>query len=280
MCFEEELKSLAVKNSMSALIKAFTDCYKHYDESKARVKYISDFSRIATLALYEGFRCENIKHLLDKATNYLSYLYKEVEKVFEAVFAIDLRLVSRLAIYTRNPFLPLEISLAWDPVLNLPYIPSSSIKGAVRSWIELYIGKSVNDVSLEEIFGSEPESRGEKLASLVVFTDAYPISCATHLLEPDVLTPHYATTKLAFSEPEASPTPMVFPTIAPNTVLRFIVAFKYKRENKQLLNAKIITKLIDYTIRALEEGLGAKTSIGYGRAKSIIQSRTIKEVTK
>ncbi|MFZ8782491.1 MAG: hypothetical protein ACO2OR_00680 [Desulfurococcaceae archaeon] len=39
------------------------------------------------------------------------------------VFAIDARLVSKLLVYTRNPFLPLEISLAWDPILNLPYIP-------------------------------------------------------------------------------------------------------------------------------------------------------------
>ena len=80
-----------------------------------------------------------------------------VGSTYVNVFAIDARLVSKLLVYTGNPFLPLEISLAWDPILNLPYIPSSTIKGAVRSWIELYVGKSVDGVSLEEIFGSQPE---------------------------------------------------------------------------------------------------------------------------
>jgi CRISPR-associated protein Cmr6 len=275
-CFEEELRGLVEKNTMSALVKAFIECYEHYDEARARVKYISDFSTTATIALYEAFKCEKIKHLLDNAANYLFNLYKEMERsvgsIYSAVFAIDARLVSRLLVYTKNPFLPLEISLAWDPILNLPYIPSSSIKGAVRSWIELYVGKSLDGVSLEEIFGSEPGRGGVRRAGLVIFTDAYPVSCMAYLLEPDVITPHYSVAELAFSEPEASPTPIVFPTIAPNTVLRFIVAFKRKRENTQLVNTSVITKLLDLVTRALEDGLGAKTTIGYGRARSVIQA--------
>jgi CRISPR-associated protein Cmr6 len=275
-CFEEELRGLVEKNTMSALVKAFIECYGHYDEARARVKYISDFSTTATIALHESFKCEKIKHLLDNAASYLLNLYKEMERsvgsIYSAVFAIDARLVSRLLVYTRNPFLPLEISLAWDPIINLPYIPSSSIKGAVRSWIELYVGKSVDGVSLEEIFGSEPGRGGERRAGLVIFTDAYPVSCMAYLLEPDVIAPHYSVAELAFSEPEASPTPIVFPTIAPNTVLRFIVAFKRKRENSQLVNTSVITKLLDLVTRALEDGLGAKTTIGYGRARSVIQA--------
>jgi len=104
----------------------------------------------------------------------------------------------------------------------------------------------------------------------VIFTDAYPVSYMAHLLEPDVITPHYSVAELAFSEPEASPTPIVFPTITPNTVLRFIVAFKHTRENNQLVNASTITRLVDLITRALEDGLGAKTAIGYGRARSIV----------
>jgi len=275
-CFTSELKGLVKKNVISAFIRAFTECYKYYDDSRGREKYISSFNRVATLALYENFKCSDTEHLLKGATNYLFQLYKEMEreigKVYSALFAIDIKLVSRLVVYTRNPFLPLEISLAWDPILNLPYVPSSSIKGAVRSWIELYVGKSVDGVSLEEIFGSEPGRGGVRHAGLVIFTDAYPVSCMAYLLEPDVITPHYSVAELAFSEPEASPTPIVFSTIAPNTVLRFIVAFKRKRENSQLVNTSVITKLLDLVTRALEDGLGAKTTIGYGRARSVIQA--------
>ena len=259
---------------MSALTKAFVECYGHYDEARARVKYISDSSTTATIAPHEAFKCEKIKHLLDNAASYLFNLYMEMERgvgsTYSAVFVIDAQLVSRLLVYTRNPFLPLEILLAWDPIPNLPYIPSSTIKGVVRSLIELYVGKSVDGVSLEEIFGSQPEGSSERRTSLVIFTDAYPVSCMAHLLEPDVITPHYSVAELAFSEPEALPTPIVFPTIAPNIVLRFIVAFKRARENNQLVNAGTITRLVDLITRALEDGLGAKTVIGCGRARSIV----------
>jgi CRISPR-associated protein Cmr6 len=283
-CLREGLKGLAEKNSISALVRTFVECYRYYDEARARVKYVSEFSRVATLALHEGFRCEEARRLLDSAANYLDGLYKELEKgvgsLYSAVFAIDMRLVSRLLVYTRNPFLPLEVSLAWDPVLNLPYIPSSSIKGAVRSWIELYVGKSVEGVSLEEVFGSEPGSVGGGRSSLVIFTDAYPVSCTAYLIEPDVITPHYSVAELAFTEPEALPTPIVFPTIAPNTVLRFIVAFKRKGDNGRSLGTNVVTKLVELIMKALEDGLGAKTSIGYGRAKPVVQSmKTSEKVT-
>lgn len=284
-CLREGLRGLAEKNSISALVRAFVECYRYYDEVRARVKYVSEFSRVATLALHEGFKCEEARRLLDSAANYLDGLYKELEKnvgsLYSAVFAIDVRLVSRLLVYTRNPLLPLEVSLAWDPVLNLPYVPSSSIKGAVRSWIELYVGKSVEGVSLEEVFGSEPESKGERRSSLAIFTDAYPVSCATYLIEPDVITPHYSVAELAFAEPEASPTPIVFPTIAPNTILRFIVAFKRKGDDGRSLGTNVVMKLVELIMKALEDGLGAKTSIGYGRAKPVVQSmKTSEKATK
>jgi len=88
---------------MSALVKAFVMCYGHYDEARARVKYISDFSTTATIAPHEAFKREKIKHLLDNADSYFFNLYMEMERgvgsTYIAVFAIDAQLVSRLLVY-------------------------------------------------------------------------------------------------------------------------------------------------------------------------------------
>lgn len=272
-CIDEELSDLANKNVMSVLVKTFVNCYTLFRED--RTSYISDFSRRVAQALYRDFTCNRIKLLLERASTYMETIYREMSSIFNAVFAIDIKLTSRLTVYTRNPFLPLEISLAWDSVLNLPYIPSSSIKGAVRSWIESIGIVNIDGIDIKEIFG--PSTKEElKYMGLAVFTDAYPISCVDHLIEPDVITSHYSYTRLAISEVESSPTPLVFPTIAPQTVLRVVIAFNYERGDKQVLNTSIVFKLIEHIMKGLEEGLGAKTNIGYGRAKTVISTTNTK----
>jgi len=265
------LQNLPNVNVASALIRAFVECYESYKEKK--VGYVSEFSRQATICLHNTLRCEKIKELLQRAENYINGLYEEVARAFDAVFMIDIVAKTRLTIHTENPLLPLEISIAWDPYTNLPSVPSSSLKGVVRSWIELYVGKSIDGISLDDIFGSS-----EKHVSLVVFSDAYPVSCQGYLIEPDVTTPHYSTVKPAISEPEVLPTPIVFPTIAPNTTLRFIMAFRYKlEEGKELINAQIVGEVVDYALKALGEGIGAKTNIGYGRVKTLIKQESVKQ---
>jgi len=270
-CVDEELKDLINRNAISSLLRAFVHCYELFKEGG--VSYISEFSRRATLALYRSFTCSNVKPLLERASNYIRTLYEEMSKIFDAVFAIDIKLTSRLTIHTRNPFLPLDISLAWDPILNLPYIPSSSIKGTMRSWMESADIVSISGVSIKEVFGPSPGEES-KYMGLVVLTDAYPISCIDHLIEPEVITPHYSYTKPAISEAESSPAPLLFPTIASGTVLRFITALNYMHSDKRVLNANTALKLIECILRALEDGIGAKTTIGYGRTKAMISHKT------
>ncbi len=38
-----------------------------------------------------------------------------------------------LAAHLRNPYMPLEIGLAWHPLFNAPYIPATTLKGALRA---------------------------------------------------------------------------------------------------------------------------------------------------
>jgi CRISPR type III-B/RAMP module RAMP protein Cmr6 len=120
------------------------------------------------------------------------------------------------------------------------------------------------------------ESEGEKEAhiSLAIFTDAYPVACINRLLEPDVMSPHYKGEEIA--EIDANPVPLVFPTIVPGTTLKFILALRFSLDNKQLLDPQKAVNIAQHVVKALEGGVGAKTSIGYGRVRPVIAESKVR----
>ncbi len=177
-----------------------------------------------------------------------------------------------------------EVGLSFDPVLNVPYIPSSSLKGAFRHVLEQQ-GKK-NEAT--QIFGSE------KSMGLVGVTDAYPVPTASEhgfrLFDPDVLTPHYSG-EYVRTELDVKPVPVVFVAIAPGVEFEFYIYYDrnlqvlqreqsrkvsgvhvYEGDLAQALKGTQVSvdqlPLVDYAvIYALTRGIGAKTSIGYSRFK-------------
>jgi len=141
-----------------------------------------------------------------------------------------------------------EIGLEFDPYLNLPVIPGSSIKGAIRSaWKALELGEGE-----EVIFGGR-ESMGS-----CIFSDAFPIEPNPDgfILYPDVITPHYHNDIM--DETRAEPRPVTYLTIAPGVKFGFVIAVD------GALSSDLFRKLISALTLAFKIGLGAKTSIGYG----------------
>jgi CRISPR-associated protein Cmr6 len=270
-CVEQELGDLINRNALSALLRAFISCYSLYQEDGKGAKYIPEFSKIASKRLSESFSCDKVKPLLGEADNYIKTLFNELSKTFDAVFTVNMTLTSRLLIYTRNPFMPLEITIAWDPVLNLPYIPSSSLKGAVRAWLEVNNVRSIDGIDIDDIFGKTGK---EGPISLAIFTDAYPTACTNKLIEPDVISPHYKGEEIA--EVDVNPVPLVFPTIAPGTTMKFVLALRFTLDNKQLLDPHKAVNIAQQVAKALENGIGAKTSIGYGRVRSVVAKSSAK----
>uniref|UniRef100_A0A7J2U137 Type III-B CRISPR module RAMP protein Cmr6 n=1 Tax=Ignisphaera aggregans TaxID=334771 RepID=A0A7J2U137_9CREN len=164
------------------------------------------------------------------------------------------------------------MAIAWDPLLNLPYIPASSLKGTARAWLELNNYKSIEGVDLDDIFGSSTREKAH--ISLAIFTDAYPVSCLNRLVEPDVITPHYSGDNIA--EVDVNPTPLVFPTIAPGVTMKFILALRFSLDNKQLLDPQKAVNIAQHVVKALENGVGAKTSVGYGRVRPVIAESKVR----
>jgi CRISPR-associated protein Cmr6 len=142
-----------------------------------------------------------------------------------------------------------EVGLEFDPYLNLPVIPGSSVKGALRSaWKALALG--VEDE--KKVFGGEGGMGG------CVFSDALPIEPNSDgfILYPDVITPHYRNDEV--DEREATPKPVTYLSIAPGVKFGFIIGID------RAMSSDLVDKLRQAFIFAMRMGLGAKTSIGYG----------------
>ena len=225
-------------------------------------------SRYASEILSQVLDCRSagVKRLLERSESILNEILSASTKLFNLVLLFHLETSRRMLINTRSVYMPLEVGLAWDPILNLPYIPSSAIKGAIRSYFALN-EISVCSLGEEELFGSPGEGGAE---GILIFFDSYPTSCSNRLVEPDIINPHYAEQESRISEVRVSPRPIVYTTIAPGVRFKLIVAAKLARQgSEKILRGNCVSLLINKLKEALEAGLGAKTSLGYGRVKAL-----------
>jgi|LQYC01.1.fsa_nt_gi CRISPR-associated RAMP protein, Cmr6 family len=218
---------------------------------------------------YRGLRKDDIKKLIDKKHADQSEFCKSFSSKYNHI-TITAKLKTPLITGIGESH-PHEVSMVFEHNLGIPYIPASGMKGIVRFahtyalWKEgipeeyLKTDKKtgleyIDDESYEAIyylFGNQ------KMRGKVIFLDAYPENVPD--LHIDIMNPHYAP---YYSEGQApadchNPTPIKFLTVAKDTVFIFrAVAQKtddIPQKVKEALN-KALT----------EEGVGAKTAVGYG----------------
>ncbi|MGC9171154.1 MAG: type III-B CRISPR module RAMP protein Cmr6 [Thermoproteus sp.] len=182
---------------------------------------------------------------LNSVKSYLAYLEKALGSTYPALFRVDVEIATPLVVHVRNPYMPLEIGLAWHPILNVPYIPATSIRGVLRAH-----GREICGVQARQLFGDVG------LQGALVVTDALPTSELA--LGADVITPHYKEPD--FRETKAGPIPLVFPVVRPGATFAFFVA-------SDALSNNCKADLYSFIRDALAEGIGAKTRVGYGTVK-------------
>ena len=158
---------------------------------------------------------------------------------------------------------PVENGFAWHPTLGTPYLPGSSVKGAVRAWVksDSRTPGSGSDSPIpdgairriQRLFG-DPGSAGG-----ICFLDAVPI--APVQLEADVMTPHYA----GWTEKDPpgdwrSPVPVPFLVTASGTSFLFGIV------PCGAVTAEDLNDVMSWLCLALAwSGSGAKTAVGHGR---------------
>lgn len=157
---------------------------------------------------------------------------------------------------------PVENGFAWHHSLGTPYLPGSSIKGMLRSYLTSWTETAETDIA--RIFGPR-EGRNLHAVGSVIFLDAIPTEPVT--LKADVMTPHYGPYYQNSKTPGDwhSPVPIPFLTVADNAKFLFVVLPRTRSET----DAKDCKDVLSWLTEALETtGAGAKTAIGYGRFKT------------
>ncbi|RSN77463.1 type III-B CRISPR module RAMP protein Cmr6 [Candidatus Methanodesulfokora washburnensis] len=191
---------------------------------------------------------EKLNKVFKKASSILDAQKSALQACGYIVFDFPGRTESRLIVGMANDIFGkqvFEVGLSWDPLLNLPYIPASSLKGAFRSYIEM------EKKDLASLLGTKEE------ASSIVFLNAYPINSRYNLLVPEVTTPIYKEQEGKIRETEAEPSPITYLAINKDVAFRIIVGVK--------LNGKAVYDQLRYLLQdMLKRGVGAKTLLGYG----------------
>jgi CRISPR-associated protein Cmr6 len=157
----------------------------------------------------------------------------------------------------------------WDRNLGIPYLPGSSVKGAVRAWAEQWHRDNPEIwQAARSLFGNEEDLGAGK----VIIFDAYP--CHVPALEVDVMNVHYKAyyEKKVDSQKQPippadylSPTPIFFLTVAPGARFNFALAPRV-RESDSKDSLDRAEKLLREALTTL--GAGAKTAVGYGHFAS------------
>lgn len=147
-----------------------------------------------------------------------------------------------------------ETSLNLDFINGIPYIPASSIKGLVKSWIN----QEKCDLNIKDL-GNENE------IGKVIILDTYPKYNLNITL--DIMNPHFGNYYSSKGDlkptDDSNPIPVNFPIVY-NTVFEFTIISK-------LLSQEVLIKWMNKIQEALSfNGVGAKTSIGYGSFKPYI----------
>jgi CRISPR-associated protein Cmr6 len=191
---------------------------------------------------------EKLNEMFKKASNLLDMQKSALQACGYIVFDFTGKTGSRLIVGMANDIFGkqiFEVGLAWDPLLNLPYIPASSLKGSFRSYIEM------EKKDLASLLGTMED------ASSIVFLNSYPISSRYNLLVPEVTTPIYREQEVKIKETEAKPTPIIYPVVNRDVIFRIVVGIKPEKRD-------LINQLKLFLVEVLKRGIGAKTLLGYG----------------
>jgi len=148
-----------------------------------------------------------------------------------------------------------EVGINYDEILDVPYIPGSTIKGVLRSNLYELTGDEGN-----EIFGDK-----EREGSVIV-SDAYPIG--EKLFVGDIVNPHYYQGgKPVRTEYDVNPVPILHLAIKENVKFRFLIGVDKRAKLGKIgekLNVRNAVELVSLLLLySMKTGLGARSTKGY-----------------
>ncbi len=295
---------MAVKSFALQLVKKFSDIVLDAIAKGSRLKGLKAKLLEATLDIREinvNVLCEALR---DIGRVYYEPLVEGLSSLGFCVVNVEAALKDRLVIGASGGLFAsiFEVGLMWNHIFDLPFIPGSSVKGVMRSLmlhhcaklgdamerrecisvVLEFLGASTRPLGPDELDWIRNSTQGFEpvveagWAGKVFVADAFPVArghgkTGCGILDFDVLTPHYYEGgKVKRDEFEAMPTPVPHLVVAPGTVFRFVIGVD--RVGGDLLSrlekyfgvgdaCKLASRVL---LEALGEGLGARTTKGYG----------------
>jgi len=187
--------------------------------------------------LYKDNYCLDYDKIVENYCETISNFIKNLNsKSFTSKITYRLLIGSEVSVY--------ETSIRLHHIYGIPFIPSTAIKGVVKSYLELE-NKFDNYIDL---FGTQ-EKEGK-----IIFFDAFPTSKPN--IKIDIMNPHYGDYYNKDKAPtdDKNPIPINFLTVE-DTTFQFLIA------SKEEIDKSFIT-LFEEALQ--NHGIGAKTAVGYG----------------
>jgi CRISPR-associated protein Cmr6 len=180
--------------------------------------------------------------------NYITEVIEAVKSLNIKYIVLKLKLESNLLTGWSPLYFIDEVPTAWDLILDVPYIPGTTIKGLIRSSFASAIHNSAKE---KKIFGDKGEVGG------AIFLDAYPVKCDDGILIKEVMTPHYK--KGIKTELDVTPIPIIFAAVKKGTEFKTAILFDDELSEELILDA---ARAVGFASRY---GVGRKTTRGYGK---------------
>jgi CRISPR-associated protein Cmr6 len=189
------------------------------------------------------------KPSLDRASNYMRELEEAAAAAGMNVLGVDLITRSKMIVGWSPLYFVTEVPLSWDMVLDVPYVPASTVKGILRSAFTV-----ARDGCADALFGT----RGGR--GLAIFFDAYPVGAEGGLLDYDVITPHYRDIAHIKDEYDVQPQPVLHLVVGKGVRFRAVAAYRAGGES----DCDPLRSLLRAIYLSARLGWGRRTSRGYG----------------
>jgi len=258
--------------------------------------YFSDWDEAKFKAKIEH-HCSVATPILKHADAPLKLIHQRQRAALKTVYdkgGLCLEITARLA----TPYLsglggchPTETGFILDRNTGLPYIPASSIKGVLRLAHALNLAEQFpervkpcadgfeipdTEESMRKYFGDTDTKKPDAARGQLVFLDAFPAGIPT--IKRDIMNPHFGSYYKGEKPPveTENPIPVTFMAVQEGINFKFRVYVQPLADGAPVDNTfgeNDRAVIIAMFRRAGEElGVGAKTSVGYGRMNNITDS--------
>jgi CRISPR-associated protein Cmr6 len=230
--------------------------------------------RVPLQALVEGFN-ERGQGARNLARDLLRFHHERLERALQhwsryakrgASRTLRYRVTWRLTLGLGLPS-PTENGFVFDPLIGVPYIPGSAVKGLCRRTATV---AEMDATEWQRLFGPEQVTADTAtFQGSVVFLDAYPSRWPR--LAVDVVNCHHPTyyrdqgksDSARWPSETESPVPVFSLTVDHNTEFTFRLA---GQEADLVAMTRLLAQGLDWL------GIGAKTAVGYGTMQPVTET--------